>query len=435
MIGPLPSRGVAVSTVLTVLGAAVGVMVLLPMLYLAWRRLWVMVLARDRIEGSDLHMLKWCVEEDTRAWGGFHLTLDGGMPYEEVKRVVTENIARDMEQPDSTYRRGCDLARRAYVFYDDYTVEDVIEVVDDDARFFRLSDERKRELVYRFHDGRELMGALFDHTIWDGIRMFNETLTPAIHSTPFDSRWLVKARYIPVVNEAMMLYTLAQMGLRYLTHDPLPRLAENKDQHVLRHRFQVADIKDLKNSAGAKFTSALLATWACRVFEALAPERKSLRFGLIVGMTNPRFRNNYSIITVDVPRVDDPGVMAREIDRQVSRRAVEVMPLYDLISLVEIQTMFKARMVDCLFSPAVFERGEAPSKHVADLFFYIVPTSMPMYSFACSLDDVVTISTTWNCPDIDLDQLTGDATALYKVGEDNVIIPLRDETPPSSAHA
>ena len=69
---------------------------------------------------------------------------------------------------------------------------------------FRLSDPRKRELVYRFHDKRELVGALFDHTIWDGVRMFNETLTPAIESTPFDSRWLLRDRYIPVVAEGLM---------------------------------------------------------------------------------------------------------------------------------------------------------------------------------------------------------------------------------------
>lgn len=418
------------STLMSVIALLVGVFIIAPMLYLAWCRLYVMVLARDSIQGSDLHMLKWCVDEDTRAWGGFHLTLDGGMPYEEVKRVVTENITADMEKPDSTYRRGCDLDARRYVFYDDYTIDDVVEVVDTDARFFRLSDDRKRELVYRFHDKRQLMGALFDHTIWDGIRMFNETLTPAISSKPFDSRWLVTPRYIPVFNEAMMLYAMAQMGRRYLNHKPMPRLENNLDQHVMRHRFMIQDIKAVKSQAGTKFTSTLLAMWAARLFQAVHTSRQTIRFGLIVGMNNPRFRNNYSIITVDVPRTDDLAEMSRIIERQVKRRSVEVLPLYDLISLVEIQTMFKQRMVDCLFSPAVFERAEGPSKHVADLFFYIVPTSMPMYSFACSLDDVVTISTTWNCPEIDLEELSQDATALYKVGEDNVIMPLRDEVPP-----
>lgn len=402
--------------------------VTVPVLYLAACRLWIMKLAPNSIQGSDLHMLKWCLDEDTRAWGGFHLSLDGKAPFEALKKTIQDNIRADMRQPDSTYRRGVDLDERRYVFYDNYTPEDVIEEVDEDAEFFRLGDDRKRELVYRFHNDRELVGALFDHTIWDGIRMFNETLTPAIQSTPFDSRWLVQPTYKPVFSELMMLYTMGQMAQRWLRHDPMPCLEDSKDQHVMRHRFTVSQVKALKEAAGCKFTAALVATWADRLFASLTTERKTIRFGLIIGMVNPRFRNNYSILTVDVHRDDTPAEMARSIGRQMRRRAVEVQPLYDLMSLVELQTMFKKRMVDVLFSPAVFSRGTGPSLHVKDLFFYIVPTSMPMYCFACSLDDEITISTTWNSPEMSLDQLSSDATALYKVGENDVIIPIRDES-------
>ncbi|HCH64979.1 MAG: hypothetical protein CL927_07470 [Deltaproteobacteria bacterium] len=407
---------------MTIAVSLLAAFVVLPMLLLALARLWVMVLSRDSIQGSDLHMLKWCIEEDTRAWAGFHLTLDGGIPYTEAKTIIQQNIARDMEDPRSTYRRGVDLAARKYVFYDDYTPADVLQETDQDHEFFRLSDHRKRELVYRFHDKRELVGALFDHTIWDGVRMFNETLTPAIESVPFDSRWLIRDRYIPVVAEGLMLYTLAQMTARWLTHDPLPQLEDQKEQKILRHKFMKDSVTALKKRAGCKFTSALLATWAFRLYNALPPERKYVRFGLIVGMNNPRFRNNYSILTIDVPRCDDAADMARAIQKQVTTRSIEVMPLYHLISLVEIQTAFKKTMVDCLFSPAVFERGQGPSAHVRDLFFYILPTSMPMYSFACSIGDEITISTTWNCPEISVEDLKTDCTGLYRQGGNDVIV-------------
>ena len=410
-------------------------LVVVPVLYLMWARFYVMVLSPESIQGSDLHMFKWCEEEDTRAWAGFHLTLDGGMPYDEVKATVAANIARDMESPTSTYRRGCDLEARRYVFYDHYTPDDVMESTDKDTAFFRLSDDRNRELVYRFHDERHLVGALFDHTVWDGIRMFNETLTPAINSTPFDSRWLLDERYLPLLAELMMLYTGAQMGVRWLTHRPMPLLEDEQDQHVLRHKFPLEHIKAVKNRAGCKFTSALLAVWASRLFEAVGPQRDAIRFGLIVGMNNPRFRNNYSIITVDVPRCDTPEQMCTIIERQVRRRSIEVMPLYHLMSFVELQTFFKKTMVDALFSPAVFERGTGPSKHVEDLFFYIIPTSMPLYSFACSLGDEVTISTTYNCPEISLEQLSSDATALFRVNDDKVIVALKGDAGARPAQA
>lgn len=402
-------------------------LVVLPVLYFMWARLYVMVLAPKSIQGSDLHMFKWCAEENTRAWGGFHLTLDGGMDYADVKRIVTENITEDMKNPESTYRRGCDLEKRRFVFYDDYTPADVLEVTSDDERFFRLDDARKRELVYRFHDDRHLIGALFDHTVWDGIRMFNETLTPAIDSKPFDSRWLLKEKYIPVLAELLMLYASAQMAVRWVSHKPMPLLENSDDQHVLRHKFPIEDIKALKGRAGCKFTSALLAMWANRLFESIHTDRKAIRFGLIVGMNNPRFRNNYSIITVDVPRSSSMEEQCKTIERQVKRRSIEVMPLYHLMSFLELQTLFKKTMVDALFSPAVFEKGGGPSRHVQDLFFYIIPTSMPLYSFACSLDDVVTVSTTYNCPEIDLEQLSSDATAVFKVNEDKVIEALKGD--------
>ena len=147
----------------------------------ALARLWVMVLARDRLQGSDLHMLKWCLQEQTRAWAGFHITLAEDAPYEELKREVIKNISDEMNSPTSDYRRGLDLSTAQYIYHETYTASDLIFETED-AAFFRLSDDHNRELLYKFHDGRHLIGALFDHTVWDGIRMFNETLAPAIKS-------------------------------------------------------------------------------------------------------------------------------------------------------------------------------------------------------------------------------------------------------------
>ena len=398
--------------------------ILTPMVVFALARLWVMVLAPQSIQGSDLHMLKWCIQEQTRAWAGFHITLEPDAPYKEIKREIKENIATDMERPESTYRRGLDLDRRAYVFYEGYTPDDVLQDTLSDAAFFRLADDRNRELIYRFHDQRELIGALFDHTVWDGVRMFNETLAPAIKSKTFDSRWLLGDRYIPIAAEALMLYTLIRMSLRWLTHKPLPLLPNQRQQKLLRHRLYKSEITSLKERAGCKFTAALLARWSHRLYEALPQERSVVRFGLVVGMKSERFRNNYSVLIIDVPRHDDPVVQAKVIQSQMQSRAIEVMPLYHLISLIEVQTTLKKTMVDCLFSPGIFDRGEGPSQYVRDLFLYIMPTSMPMYSFACSLGDEITLSTTWNCPEVSLAQLSSDAEALYEQRDDHVISPI-----------
>ena len=390
------------------------------MLFFASCRLWVMHIAKQSIQGSDLHMLKWCVQEQTRAWAGFHITFTDDAPYQDIKEEMIRNITHDLKSPQSNYRRGMDLAEQQYVFYKHYSIEDIICQTVHDKEFFKLSDQNNKELVYKFHDGRQLVGALFDHTVWDGIRMFNETLSPAIKSKPFESRWLLGDRYIPIFSECFMLYALSVMGIRWFSHTPLTKLADQSEQKLLRHSFKKQKITALKQRSQTKFTAALLATWANRLFHSAALSRNKLRFGLVVGMNNPRFRNNYSLMIIDVHR-QNIEAQAQEIQKQMRSRAIEVMPTYHLLSLVEMQSALKKTMVDCLFSPGIFEPDTGPSQYAKELFLYIVPTSMPIYSFACSLGEQITISTTWNSPEIDLDHLSSDAAALYTQGESEVL--------------
>lgn len=392
---------------------------------LALCRLWVLVIRPDSIQGSDLFMLRWCVEENTRSWCGFRIVFDSKKPFEDIAASIRSNIAADLQAPDSPFRRGVDLAERRYVFYDGHTVTDVVEDVSEDAAFFQLDDPGMRELIYRLHTQRPMLGVLFDHTVWDGIRVFNETLTPALQSAPFGSRWLLKPKYYPVFSELLMVGLMGLMVLRWAGHRTLPVL-ESGQQHVLQHKFPISLVQETKTQAESKFASALIAIWARRLFAALPAQRTTLRFGLVIGMHNPRFRNNYSILTVDVRRADDVVTMTRRVDRQLHRRAIEVVPLYDLLSYVEMQSLFKRQMVDVLFSPAMFDRDAGPSLHIEDLLLYVVPTSMPMYCFACSFEDTVTVSTTWNSPAISLEQLASDATALYRYEDSKRLSILHD---------
>ena len=51
----------------------------------AGARLWVMYLAPKKVQGSDLHMLKWCLQENTRAWAGFHITFQENEHFQAIK--------------------------------------------------------------------------------------------------------------------------------------------------------------------------------------------------------------------------------------------------------------------------------------------------------------------------------------------------------------
>lgn len=401
----------------TVLLALLALLVLV-VLVLAARRIWVMHVRPDSIQGSDLHMLKFCLKENTRAWGGFYFTVPPEHDFEAIAAAVRTNVEQQFDQPGNTFRLGVDLALKRYVTYADRCPDDIIDVVHDDEAFFATKDERLRELVFRIYPEQRLIGVTFDHTVFDGLRLFNEIIVPVMQSRPFSTRWLLSDGYYPLLSELLQIYTAMVMGLRWLTHAPMRSFEQGSRQMVVSHRFGLDAVKAAKRRNKAKFTSAMLGVWMHRLFRSVDPARQMIRVGVIIGMENPRFRNNYTIITVDAHRSDSEDAMVRSIDRQLKLRQFEVLPLYHLISTLEAQTLFKQRAIDYLFSPAFFHRGSGVSALVDDMFFYTVPVSTPIYSFACSIDDEVTISTTLNTPEVDLEAFAADATRQFAFADE-----------------
>jgi len=243
----------------------------------------------------------------------------------------------------------------------------------------------------------------------------NEIIVPMIQSRPFASRWLLVDRYYPVLAELMQVYTIFAMGLRWLTHKPMKTYADDHDQKIVTHRFDLSVVKEIKDRNKVKFTSALLGVWMHKLFKSIDSDRNMIRVGIIIGMDNPRFRNNYTIVTADVRRTDDVDEMVKKLERQLNIRQFEVLPLYHMISSIEAQTLFKKRAIDYLFSPGFFHSNKGVSKLIYDMRFVTIPVGMPFYTFACSIDDVVTISTTVNAPEMDVEHFSADASSFFSL--------------------
>lgn len=402
------------------------------MLFLAARRQWIHRLRPDSVQGSDLHMMRWCIDNQTRAYGFFSLSFgcDDDAAFQRVMDTMVADITQRLTDPRSHYRRGMDLDAQRYVWRSGLTIDDLVEVTDDDDRFFRIDDGAKREMVIRFHTGRRLLGFLFDHTVWDGIRVVNECVVPALECKPFDSKWLVEDNYTPGLSEAIMVYTGYRTGLRALTYRPLPTFDDGHKQHVVQHIWSVDEVKALKNELKVPFSAAIVAMYGRAVLSWLPDSRKRVRMGIIIGFKSQRFRNNYSIIAVDVFRKHDVRQSIRDVAGQLKRRKVEVMGLYHLVNTVEVETFFKSHLVDVLFSPAFFDRDAGLSLEVDDMRFYNVPCSTPMYSFACSIDDRISICTTLNCPDVDFDKMKEAAVSVFHYAPSGSLV---DVTPAETA--
>jgi hypothetical protein len=399
------------------------------MILLAARRQWINRIRPESVQGSDRHMMRWCIDNHKRAYAFFSVSFgfEDDDSFARAIETIRADLTEALADPRASFRRGISLEQEHYIWRDDLVIDDLVEVVDSDEQFFRIDDDRQREMVIRLHTGRRRLGYLFDHTVWDGIRVVNECLVPAIRCKPFDSKWLAEDTYTPGLSELLMIYTGYRTGIRALTHRPLPLLEDDHAQHVVQHIWNTADVKALKNRLKVSFSAAIVAMYGKQVLDWLPEDRSCLRLGIIIGFKNDRFRNNYSIISVDVMRNQDLEQTTRSVGKQLKQRRLEVVGLYQLGNLLEVETFFKSHLVDVLFSPAFFERGEGLSQRVDDMSFYNVPCSTPLYSFACSIGDTITISTTNNCPLIDMKKLTRDAVGVFHYAPSGSLCDVSDQ--------
>jgi len=390
---------------------------------LAGRRSWVHTIRPDTIQGSDLFMLRWARRNGVRAYGAFAVSFGStdDAHFDDAMQRIRASLAEQLKDPRSSWRRGVDLETQQWVWREDLTVDDLVDVVDTDEAFFEVGDEHQRDIVVRFHRGRHLLGVLFDHTCWDGIRVVNECLAPTIDARPFSSKWLLKDKYRPVLDEMAVVYTAYQTGLRAATYRPLPRYEDGQGQQVVKHIWKTSDIKALKDRLKVPFSAAIVATYGKQILGWLPPEREMVRIGVIVGFVSTRFRNNYSMIAVDVRREDDLETSVRKVVKQMRRRQLEVVGLYHLANTIEVESFFKGRVVDALFSPAFFDPDSGLSNEVVDMSFFNVPSSTPLYSFACSIGDRITLCTTNNCPDVDRSRMVADAVEVFDYDRDAVL--------------
>ncbi len=378
--------------------------------FLMARRAWIYWVRPKSLQGSDRFMLRYIQKSGRRSYG--YITVSFGTSDLSTFRAriaeLRRNLAALLEDPRSAWRRGVDPEREAWVWRHELTVDTLVDDVADDEAFYALSDPARREMVVRVHEGRQRIGMLFDHTCWDGIGMLDECLAPLAEAKPFPRRWLVRARYLPLLTELMVVYTFYRNTLRGLTYRPIPPYPRGHPQTVVRHRWATSEVKALKNRLEVSFSAALVALYGATLLRWL-PHRPHVRIGVVVGFVNPRHRNNYSMLAVDVHRHHDLDTSVRHVARQMKRRRIEVLGLYHLVNTVAVERSFKANVVDALFSPAFFEPDEGLSVHVSDVAFINVPTSSPLYTFACGIGEDVTLCTTCNSPAVDRAALTDGA--------------------------
>ena len=390
--------------------------------------------APHRLRGSDLYMARWARDNGRRAYAGFLITFDAGADWGALRATIAENLQRELDRPGTPLALDVDLAalrllRRPHP----PALAEVLELLDTaeagPEALLSIRDGAARPLVLRLDVRQPRLFVLFDHTLWDGIRLVNEVVVPVLQCAPFPDSRLLQPRALPILAEVGEVYTAYALGLRRLTHTTLAPLAHSHAQQVFIHRLPVAEVRALRDQAGVRFVAALAALWGKRLLSWLEAPRSRLRIGVIVAFSSERYRNNYSMALIDVYAAHDLRTAARSVERQLSRHRREIRPLYTLMNTVELQSALKESMMDCLLSPTVFERERGPSLCIEGVSLLNLPSSCPLYTFTCSVGDTIQIATTRNTAAIREDRIAAEAEEIYGFSADYAVMPLRERAP------
>jgi len=379
------------------------------------KRLWVYQFDRHGIYGSDWHMLRYFLSTGKKSYIFVDYEIQSTLSWDDIHRIVLPKLEALLQQAQSPLSVSLDLQKRRLVFKDTPQLDDVLEYHDQFNAFYKIGDYHQRDCVIRFFPSQRRVGILFDHTVFDGILLSQQICQPILDFRPFSKGMLQEDRYFPLLSETLQYYTLMKLAISQCRVKSLPRRID-QPQSVVHHNWEFDQVKNIKSTFRCTFPDALLAYYIDHVFKCLDIQYSSLRVGIVVGFKNPRFRNNYSVCRVNISRATDISDYVSQIVDQVKKNQHEVLPLYQVFSIHDLQSRFKSGLIDCLFSPLFFFPKKGLSQHMQQTRFFNVPSGCPLYVFANAFGDRVYCSTTINTTALDEEKFSSGG-AMFKFDE------------------
>ena len=212
---------------------------------LVLKRFWIFNINKNGIYGSDYQFFKSSKEKKRRLYFLTEFVFKNTMSWEEIENKINSSINNELKNKKSSMRFGCSWDKKKFYLKSNIKSQDIIEYIYNDKDFYSIEDKKNREVIYRIYPKKQLVGVLFDHVCFDGLRFFNEIIKPVFETKQFTSQWMNQKTYTVFLTELKQLYTMSSIIKRNLKQKTLPLLQDDK-QIIIQHELINYDIKNIR---------------------------------------------------------------------------------------------------------------------------------------------------------------------------------------------
>ena len=162
------------------------------------KRFWIFNINKNGIYGSDYQFFKTSKNKKRRLYFLTEFVFKDTISWNEVVNKIHYSIELDLKKSTSAMRFGCCWNKKRFYFKSDIKTQEIIEYVSSDENFYNIEDDKNREVIYRIYPKKQLVGVLFDHVCFDGLKFFNEIIKPVFETKQFTSQWMSQRVYTAI---------------------------------------------------------------------------------------------------------------------------------------------------------------------------------------------------------------------------------------------
>ena len=254
-----------------------------------------------------------------------------------------------------------------------------------------------------FNRKKKYIDTVLDHRVYDLIKAvkFINLLSFSPCGNLYDKS--INYKYYPIFNEIVVIVTLFRSIVFTIKNknNQLKKFKILKNRNIV-HNY---DIIKYKKYVGFKKIDINLALTCYHIFKNLSVDLKYFNVGLLVGIKNNRFRNNYSIVILQLKVQKDFMKILKNIRTERKKNSYFVFGVYDLINYtINIQKKIKTQLHLQFTNIYSNHKNDKINQKYWNNSYLIINNSSCNFYVSCIYNDYFKktfINIQYNTPDID----------------------------------
>ena len=372
------------------------------------RRIFINYIDKDSLYGSDFYMTDWGGGPCYCA-GILHLSGNTDSEIDFFWEKTKNNVNKYLKKNDEIFKFFnpiIDNYDKKKLTINDLCLEKDLtfnEIIKDEkihknlGCFYVLNKKQKKYFFF------------MDHRVYDLIAAFKflklrhaEIISSMIERVP-------TYKYVPIFNELLILFNLikyTKIKNRSLGVNNYLKLQNN----CVMKEISKNKVENIKMKHNLKSQHICIGIACNHIFRATKKPINYLNVGILVGLKNDRFRNNYTMIIIEVKNTELIE-MIKGIEKNIKKNSSLALSTYDIINFTSgnIQKM-KDKKCDILFTN-VYNDNKESEKFYNGYQFVIDQIQVPFYVSSVSTFNRNFLNFQYTTNDIELQKL--DSTIIF----------------------